>query len=37
LRKVIFIRVFRELVALETNGNDVDEVPSGVDWLNIHE
>ena len=27
MRKVIFIRVFRELVKLEANGNDVDEVP----------
>jgi hypothetical protein len=34
MRKVIFIGVVRELVMLEANDNDVNEVPSGVDWLN---
>jgi hypothetical protein len=31
MRKVVFVGVFRELVRLEANGNNVSEVPSGVD------
>jgi hypothetical protein len=37
MRKVIFVGVDRELVGLETNDDDVSEVPSGADWLNKRE
>lgn len=37
MRKVFCVGVFRELVRLEANDNDVSEVPSGADWLNACE